>query len=123
VPQLRIGFFITFLKEEIMKRLMLAIAILGVASSVQAGRDDVWSARTQKIYRSVAGDNEVSVYIKLVKCSGSSLLDGEICGKPAKGPAVCTEVSGGRMKQGDSTTLWVKLPRTKYPIERVYFKD
>ena len=108
-----------------MKKLAIVIVLSLFASSAFAGRSDVWRATVKKSYRSSMGDNELNVNIKLIKCGGrSSLLDVELCGKPARGKTVCTELdTGRRMKQGESAGLWVKLPRTKYPIERVFVRN
>lgn len=108
-----------------MKKLAMIVALVLLTPPAFAGRSDVWRATVKKNYRSARGDNEINVSIKLVKCGGrSSLLDVELCGKPARGKTVCTELdTGRRMKQGESAGLWIKLPRTRYPIERVFVRN
>ena len=108
-----------------MKGLGILLAIVLLTTTMAHARGKVWRATVKKSYRNALGDNEVNVSIKLVKCSGrSALLDVELCGKPAKGSVVCTELdTGKRMKPGQSVGLWVNLPRTRYPIERVFVRD
>jgi len=107
-----------------LKKLILIALITLAATPALASRNDVWRVRVNNMYRNGFGVSSANVTITLAKCgASSSLLNVDVCGVTGDNKKVCTEVNGGRMRQGDSVNMLVDFGATTYPVERVYIDN
>jgi hypothetical protein len=102
-----------------MLKIGTALILLLITTPAIAAKSDVWTIEVHQIHRSSNGDNIAEITLTLDSCSGSSLMNVNVCGFTPNGNQYCRKVEGGRMSQGSEWRGKVYLGRTSFPLEGV----